>query len=51
MGFFDTVKKGAELAKKGLEVADEMGKRQASEMSDSKLLAFLEKNPNNKYAR
>ncbi len=51
MGFFDTVKKGAELAKKGLDMADEQMKKKASRMSDSELLAILDKNPSSKYAR
>ena len=51
MGFFDNVKKGAELAKKGLDLADEQLKKQASKMSDSQIRDLLAKNPNNKYAR
>lgn len=51
MGFFDKLKQGAELAKKGLDVADEQMQKQASRMSDSDIKALLEKNPNNKYAR
>lgn len=48
MGFFDTVKKGADLAKKGLSAADEAIKRKVSRMSDSEL---LEMDSSNKYVR
>ena len=51
MGFFDTVKKGAELAKKGLDMADESMKKKFARMSDSDILTALDENSNNKYAR
>jgi len=37
MGFFDAVKKGASMAKKGLEMADEVIKKKVSKMSDTEL--------------
>jgi hypothetical protein len=46
MGFFDTVKKGADIAKKGLVMADEELKKKVSQMSDSELKGY-----DNKYAR
>ena len=46
MGFFDTVKKGAELAGKGLNAMDEQLKKKVSQMSDSELKGY-----DNKYAR
>jgi len=49
MGFFDTIKKGAELAKKGADAMDETLKRKASTMNDSELRAVLEKHPDNRY--
>ena len=51
MGFFDTIKKGAEIAKKGAGMVDEANKRVAQKASDSELKELLSKNPNNKYAR
>ena len=48
MGFFDTVKKGADIAKKGLEMADEQLKKQISRKSDSELLSM---DSSNKYVR
>jgi len=48
MGFFDTVKKGAELAKKGLDKMDEQVKKQMAKKSDSELLAM---DSSNKYVR
>ena len=38
MGFFDVVKKGANLAKQGLDKMDEQAKKQMSKKSDSELL-------------
>jgi len=40
MGFFDKVKQGAELAKKGLEKAGEHLEKQLAKKSDSELLAM-----------
>jgi len=52
MGFFDTLKKGAELAKAGLDEADNMMKKKMSRMSDDKLMQLeLNSNKSNKYVR
>jgi len=48
MGFFDKVKQGAELAKKGLDKADELAKKQMARKSDSELLAM---DGSNRYVR
>jgi len=48
MGFFDTVKKGAELAGKGLNAMDEQLKKKVSKMSDSELKGM---DSSNKYVR
>ena len=48
MGFFDTMKKGAELAKKGAGVADEALKRAATKMTDEQL---KNADSSNKYIR
>lgn len=51
MGFLDAMKKGANLAKKGLDMVDETLKKKVARMSDDELREILDKNPNSKYAR
>ena len=48
MGFFDKVKQGAELAKKGLDKADEFTKKTIAKKSDSELLSM---DSSNRYVR
>ena len=48
MGFFDAVKKGADLAKQGLDKMDEQTKKQMSKKSDSELRGM---DSSNKYVR
>ena len=48
MGFFDAVKKGANLAKQGLDKVDEIAKKKASQISDSELKS---KDSSNRYIR
>jgi len=58
MGFFDVVKKGAELASKGaalaktgLDKAEELRKKKLSRMSDSALMAHLDDYPNDRWGK
>ncbi len=48
MGFFDTIKKGADIAKKGFEMTDEAIKQQLAKKSDSELKGM---DSNNRYVR
>jgi len=48
MGFFDTIKKGAEIAKKGAGMVDEQLKKKISKISDSELKAM---DSSNRYVR
>jgi len=51
MGFFDVLKKGAEIASKGMEITDKALKKAAEKASDEELKAILRKNSNNRYAK
>ena len=52
MGFFDTIKKGAELAQAGLNEVDKQMKKKMSRMSDIELIEYAENgNKSSKYVR